>query len=56
MNYKRVRQNYIDGLWGKDLVKRAYQAGIITLEQYKEIIALPRLGDPDEPPESEAGK
>ena len=44
MNYKRVLKNYTDGLWGKDLVKRAYQAGIITLEQYNYIIEQPRKG------------
>jgi|LFRM01.1.fsa_nt_gb hypothetical protein len=49
MNFKRVLKNYTDGLWGKDLVKRAYQAGIITKEEYNYIIAQPRKGEPDKP-------
>ena len=44
MNYKRVRQNWVDGLWNKAMIKKAYAVGIITKEQYKEIIALPQNG------------
>ena len=44
MSYKRVKQNYIDGLWTRQMVKQAYYVGIITLAQYKEIIALPQAG------------
>ncbi len=50
MNYKRVLKNYTDGLWGKDLVKRAYLSGIITLEQYNYIIAQPRKGEAESDP------
>lgn len=45
MSYMRVRQNWIDGLWDKQQIKLAYQKGIITKEQYREIIALPRKGE-----------
>lgn len=44
MNYKRVKQNWVDGLWNKEMVKAAYFRRIITLAQYKEIIALPQAG------------
>jgi hypothetical protein len=40
MNYDRVKKNWVTGLWDKAAVKRAYQCGIITKEQYKEIVAL----------------
>lgn len=42
MNYERVKQNWIDGLWGIAALKAAYRAGIITKAQYKEIKALPQ--------------
>lgn len=45
MNYKRVKQNYISGLWTKAMVKRAYTVGVITKEQYREIISLPQDGN-----------
>ena len=44
MTYQRVKKNYQDGLWTKEMVKRCYAVGIITKEQYKEIVALPQSG------------
>ena len=37
MNYETVKKNYLSGLWGLPMLKMAYQKGIITLAQYKEI-------------------
>lgn len=37
MNYEIVKRNYIQGLWSLQMLKMAYQKGVITLEQYKEI-------------------
>lgn len=47
MSYKRVKQNWIDGLFDLAALKRAYAVGIITKEQYKEIKALPQKGQQD---------
>lgn len=47
MSYKRVRKNWETGLWGIAQLKRAYAVGVITLEQYKEIKALPQKGGED---------
>lgn len=44
MTPMRVRQNWIDGLFDKNAVKRAYTCGIITKEEYREIISLPQRG------------
>lgn len=37
MNYETVKANYLKGLWGLPMLKMAYQRGVITLDQYKEI-------------------
>ena len=39
MNYETVKKNYISGLWNITMLKMAYQRGIITLAEYKEIKA-----------------
>ncbi len=39
MNYETVKKNYVSGLWSLAMLKMAYQKGIITLAQYKEIKA-----------------
>lgn len=44
MNYERVKKNWITGLWNLAALKLAYQKGIITKEQYKEIKTLPQDG------------
>ena len=38
MNYKTIKLNYEKGLWSKAMVKVAVKKGIITEEQYKEIV------------------
>lgn len=38
MNYEIVKKNYEKGLWTKQLVKMAVRKGVITQEQYKEIV------------------
>ena len=40
MNYETVKSNYLHGLWGLPMLKMAYQRGVITLEEYKEIKML----------------
>lgn len=45
MSYQRVKKNWEDGLWDINALKRAYQCGIITKEQYHEIKALPQRGN-----------
>ena len=45
MNYKRVKDNWITGLWNISLLKEAYAKGIITKEEYREIKAFPQMGD-----------
>lgn len=47
MSYKRVRENWISGLWGIQQLKMAYAKGIITKEQYREIKDLPQAGGED---------
>ena len=44
MNYERVKKNWCSGLWNLAALKLAYQKGIITKAQYKEIKALPQDG------------
>lgn len=44
MSYTQVKQNWVSGVWNKAMVKAAYQKGFITIEEYKEIIALPQRG------------
>lgn len=38
MNFDIVKRNYEKGLWTKQLVRMAVRKGVITPEQYKEII------------------
>ena len=38
MNFEIVKKNYEKGLWTKQLVKMAVRKGVITQEQYKEIV------------------
>ena len=38
MNFKIIKRNYDRGLWSKAMVRMAVRKGIITKEQYKEII------------------
>ncbi len=40
MDYDIVKKNYLSGLWNITMLKMAYQKGIITLQQYKEIKSL----------------
>lgn len=34
MSFERIRKNYIERLWSKQMVKNAVEKGIITKEQY----------------------
>lgn len=38
MNFKIIKRNYDRGLWNKAMVRMAVRKGIITKEQYKEIV------------------
>lgn len=38
MSYERVKYYYNAGLWNKPMVKMAVRKGIITKEQYTEIV------------------
>lgn len=38
MNFDIVKRNYDKGLWTKQLVKMAVRKGVITKEQYAEIV------------------
>ena len=38
MNYETIKRNYEKGLWNKALVRMAVRKGIITEEEYKEIV------------------
>ena len=38
MNFKTIKRNYDRGLWNKAMVRMAVRKGIITKEQYKEIV------------------
>ena len=44
MSFLRVKQNWVDGVWGIQQLKMAYAKGIITKAQYREIKALPQRG------------
>lgn len=44
MSYERIKKNWCDGLLNIAGLKIAYAKGVITLEQYKEIKALPQKG------------
>ena len=38
MNYQTIKTNYEKGLWNKMMVKMAVRKGVITKEQYKELV------------------
>lgn len=38
MSYEIIKVNYEKGLWNKLMVKKAVTKGVITEEQYEEII------------------
>ena len=38
MSYERVKYYYEAGLWSKPMVKMSVRKGIITKEQYEEIV------------------
>ena len=38
MNFETIKKNYDRGLWSVSMVKMAVRKGIITKEQYKEIV------------------
>ena len=38
MNFKMVKKNYEKGLWSIGMVKMAVKKGVITKEEYKEIV------------------
>ena len=38
MDYETIKRNYERGLWPKSLVRMAVRKGLITAEQYKEIV------------------
>ena len=38
MSYERIKYYYEAGLWSKPMVKNAVKKGIITKEQYLEIV------------------
>lgn len=38
MNFEKIKYNYDAGLWSKPMVKMAVRKGVITKEQYKEIV------------------
>lgn len=38
MSYERIKYYFEAGLWSKQMVKMAVKKGIITKEQYEEIV------------------
>jgi uncharacterized XkdX family phage protein len=38
MSFERVKYNYDAGLWSKPMVRMAVKKGVITKEQFKEIV------------------
>lgn len=38
MNFETIKRNYEKGLWNKVMVKVAVKKGVITKDQYKEIV------------------
>lgn len=38
MSYERVKYYFEAGLWSKPMVKMAVRKGVITKDQYKEIV------------------
>ena len=43
MNFETIKRNYDRGLWNKAMVRMAVRKGVITMEQYKEIIGEERV-------------
>ncbi len=39
MNFATIKRNYNKGLWSETMVKMAVRKGIITEEQYQEIVS-----------------
>lgn len=44
MNFDIIKKNYDRGLWTKSIVKMAVKKGIITKEEYKEIVGEVYVG------------
>lgn len=38
MSFEKVKYNYEAGLWSKPMVRMAVKKGVITKEQYEEIV------------------
>lgn len=38
MSFERIKFNYDAGLWSKPMVRMAVKKGVITKEQFKEIV------------------
>lgn len=38
MNYDMIKRNYDRGLWNKQMVTLAVKKGVITKEEYQEIV------------------
>ena len=38
MNFQTIKKNYEKGLWNKAMVKMAVKKGVITKDQYAEIV------------------
>ena len=38
MSYERIKYYFEAGLWSKPMVKMAVRKGVITMDQYKEIV------------------
>lgn len=47
MSYERIKKNWCDGLMTLAGLKIAYQKGVITKAQYREIKGLPQKGQGD---------
>ena len=41
MTYESVKRNYERGLWNKAMVKMAVVKGVLTIEEYEEIVGEP---------------
>lgn len=39
MNYEKVKDNYLKGFWSAAMVQMAVRKGVITKEEYEEILA-----------------
>lgn len=37
MDFRRVKKNYDNGLWNKEMVKKAVEKGVISKAQYVDI-------------------